>query len=369
MIVTLYFACVLTAWAFVLRSIVQGFSAVFDPAAHPGRPEPPSLPPLSIVIPARNEEENLPGCLSSLTGDDYPLREVVVADDGSTDKTREIAESIPGVRRIDVAPSMKKITGKMNAMEQGAARAGGSWLLFLDADAAIQQGTLRASILYAEARGADLMSLSPHQDCETFWEEAVQPSVFTFFNILYPYSRVNNPSSSSAAANGVFLLVRREAFEKIGRFSWAEGRLAEDTALAGRMKSLGYRILFLPTHSAVSVRMYRGLSDLWQGWSKHFETFFGGGGIRAVLVPAGYFFTFVCPFLLASVTPLHWFPLTVLIALYLMEAWMRRMQGYRALYAVFLPLGNIIFFGILVNSLINRYVRKRVVWKGRVYGG
>ncbi len=255
----------------------------------------------------------------------------------------------------------------MNAMEQGAAEAKGAWILFLDADSCVHRGALRASVLSAERQGYGLLSLSPHQECPTVWEELVQSSVFAFLNLRYPYAEINDPASPVAAANGVFLLVKKEIFERIHGFSWVQRRLVDDVALAEKIKGEGYRIAFFPTHTAVSVRMYKSCADLWAGWSKHFEVFFGEGGPWSFVIAGYYFLVLVLPFLLVPFVITRPLPLVSLALIFLLEARLRKIQGYKPGYFILMPLGNMVFFGVLINALLNRYVRKRVIWKGRTY--
>src|SRR5581483_443929 len=179
---------------------------------------PPQFGPLqiSIIIPARNEEENLRSCLQSLVAQTGVSFEIIVVNDHSTDRTKEIAESFPGVRAFEAGPLPAGWTGKNNAVATGARSAQGNWLLFTDADTVHLPGSLAGALKEAEDHQADLLSYSPEQIAVTFWEMAVLPVVFAELARQYPPKKVSDPGSREAAANGQYLLIRRDVYASVG---------------------------------------------------------------------------------------------------------------------------------------------------------
>ena len=156
-------------------------------AALPQVPPPEvSTPEVSIIVPARNEEASLGDCLQSLTAQTGVAFEIIVVDDGSTDRTREIAESFAGVRIISPGPLPAGWTGKNNAVVAGAREARGSWLLFTDADTVHGLGSLARALAEAKENKAEMLSYSPEQIAVTFWEMAVLPVVFAELARQYP---------------------------------------------------------------------------------------------------------------------------------------------------------------------------------------
>src|SRR5579864_2229869 len=129
-------------------------------------------PRVSVIVPARNEEACLGGCLASLVGQQGVSFEILVVDDHSTDHTREIAMSFPGVRVIEAGPLPPGWTGKNNAVATGAREAKGAWLLFTDADTVHLPGSLAGSLAEAQRQEAVLLSYSPEQIVASFWEKA-----------------------------------------------------------------------------------------------------------------------------------------------------------------------------------------------------
>jgi glycosyltransferase involved in cell wall biosynthesis len=243
----------------------------FDSVA--GRAE-ASAPAVSVIVPARNEEECLWACLDSLVGQGGVSFEIVVVDDGSTDRTREIAESFAGVRVVDAGPLPAGWSGKNNALTAGARLARGEWLLFTDADTVHCAGSLAGALAEARAQGAALLSYSPEQEVHGFWERAVMPVIFAELAGRYRPAEVSDPASNVAAANGQYILVLRSAYEAVGGHAAIAGDLLEDVALARAVKRSGRKIFFRFGGDAVRTRMYRSFGQMREGWTKNLALLF-----------------------------------------------------------------------------------------------
>src|SRR5450631_1669904 len=242
-----------------------------------------SKPSVSVIVPARNEEACLGACLSSLlaqTGIDF---EIIVVDDASTDRTREIARSFPLVRVVDADPPLPGWTGKNNAMAAGATVARGEWLLFTDADTVHLPGSLTRAVAEASQQGAAMLSYSPAQEVRGFWENAVMPVIFAELAATYRPSLVSDPKSPAAAANGQYILITREAYDAIGGHAAVSNSLVEDVALARAVKASGRRIFFRFGGDAVRTRMYRSFAQLREGWTKNLALLFPSPVRLAVL--------------------------------------------------------------------------------------
>jgi glycosyltransferase involved in cell wall biosynthesis len=266
---------------------------------------------VSIIVPARNEEVSLGACLESLvsqtlvwntvtktdsqTGSQTDaLVEIIVVDDHSTDRTREIAASFTSrenasARVIDVCvieagPLPQGWTGKNNAVVAGARAARGEWLLFTDADTVHLPGSLARALKEAEENNADLLSYSPEQIAVSFWEMAVLPVVFAELARQYPPSQVSDPDSPAAAANGQYILVKREAYDAVGGHAAIAGSILEDVALARAVKKSGRRIRFRYAADAVRTRMYRNFRQLRDGWTKNLALLFPRAGSLAAKI-------------------------------------------------------------------------------------
>ncbi len=245
------------------------------PAAPPESPSPEvPIPEVSIIIPARNEESSLGACLQSLTAQIGVAFEIIVVDDGSTDRTRELAQSFAGVRVISPEPLPDSWTGKNNAVIAGAKVARAQWLLFTDADTVHLPGSLARALAEAKKERADLLSYSPEQVVVTFAERAVMPIVFAELAAQYPPHKVRDQGSGIAAANGQYILVRRAAYEDAGGHAAVAKEILEDVALARLFRHEGKRVYFRYGGDAVCTRMYRNWAQLREGWTKNLALLF-----------------------------------------------------------------------------------------------
>jgi len=258
------------------------------PAALPQSPVAEvSIPDVSIIVPARNEEASLGNCLQSLAAQAGVAFEIIVVDDGSTDRTREIAKRFAGVRVISPgpvpnSPTGKCWTGKNNAVVAGTKEARAEWLLFTDADTVHLPGSLARALDEAKKEQADLLSYSPEQVVVTFAERAVMPVIFAELAAHYPPQKVREHSSGQSsressgivAANGQYILVRRAAYEAVGGHAAVATEILEDVALARLFRNAGHRVYFRYGGDAVRTRMYRNWAQLREGWTKNLALLF-----------------------------------------------------------------------------------------------
>jgi glycosyltransferase involved in cell wall biosynthesis len=330
-------------------------------------------PTVSIVVPARNEEANLETCLQSLQAQAGISYEIVVVDDGSSDRTREIAESFPGVRVIDAAaPLPPSWSGKTNAMLSGAQVAQGEWLLFTDADTVHLPGSLARAVAEAKQRGAVLLSYSPAQEVHGFWEKAIMPVIFAELAATYRPSEGSNPGSPAAAANGQYLLISREAYDAVGGHEAIASTLLEDVALARAVKASGRKIFFRFGGDAVRTRMYRSFEELREGWTKNLVLLFPSVA-RLALLRLLEFVLIVGSVAVAIYEALHGQLKPELIsgalAALLIILFLKRIRrahfpwDANALSLLGLP----VFSYLLLRSRIF-HNDGRVTWKGRQYG-
>ncbi|HEY76672.1 MAG TPA: glycosyltransferase [Thermoflexia bacterium] len=229
--------------------------------------------PVSILVPARNEARNIRRCLESLLAQDYPLLEVVVLDDGSTDETPEIvaemAREHPRLRVVRGQPLPPGWMGKNFACDQLARIAQGEWLLFTDADTVHRPDTVSWAIEAAQQNQADLVSLIPHTVTHSFGEEILLPIIPFGVVGCFPLAlgeRLRIPLLTMAV--GPFMLFRREAYQRIGGHRAVRGEIAEDVVLARRMRRFGGRVVLLDGSEQVDVHFYHGFLETWRGLAK-----------------------------------------------------------------------------------------------------
>jgi cellulose synthase/poly-beta-1,6-N-acetylglucosamine synthase-like glycosyltransferase len=337
------------------------------PATHPA-----SAPPaVSVIVPARNEEACLGACLQSLVAQSGIPLEIIVVDDHSTDRTRQIASSFPRVQVIEAGEVPAGWTGKNNAVTAGSKLARGEWLLFTDADTIHLPGSLARSLEEARRQGAALLSYSPQQIVISFWEKAVMPVIFAELASNFRPRQVSDPNSPAAAANGQYILITREAYDAVGGHAAIAGNLLEDVALARAVKHSGRKIFFCYGGDAVQTRMYRSFAQLREGWTKNLALLFPSPARLAAL--RAIEFILITASVTISVTSAlrgRWQPaaLAGMLAVILYTLFLTRIRRAHFSWAA-----NILaFFGLPLFSYLllrskNAHATGSVPWKGRTY--
>lgn len=234
---------------------------------------------VSAIVPARNEEEVIAACVESLARQPEIL-EILVVDDQSTDRTAAVVHGLMDkhsqVRLLELKELPTGWVGKNNAVWRGARAAQGEWLLFTDADAVHDKDSAAKAQEIAEREGAALVSFSPEQVMRSWYEKALIPYVYCRLGSRFSYADVNDPRKSVAAANGQFLMIRRDVYESAGGHASVADEVLEDVALAKLVKSAGYRIWFGSGKGIVRTRMYRSFRAMWEGWKKNLYPLMGG---------------------------------------------------------------------------------------------
>lgn len=347
-----------------------------------GRGTVPVATGLSVVLPARNEEENIRKAVESLAAQPE-VAEIVVVDDHSTDRTgeilRELARQIPRLRIIRSAELPEGWIGKNRALAAGVQETRGDWLLFTDADVRHLPGVAAQALAIAAETGAALVSFSPEQEMRTWWERTIIPRIYCALARQFSYKVVSDPANPAAAANGQFLLIRRDAYQAVGGHAAIRAEVLDDVVLAQRVKQAGYRLYFAPGVGIARTRMYHRFLDMWRGWTKNLFPLLGHSSSGVLAAVVKIVSTDLLPaFVLAGAlvvgrAPAHhawlWAGAAALLVL----------VGRHVTYAVALgenrfPLscisyyeaGSILFGALLIHSAW-KYWRGRVEWKGREY--
>ncbi|MEJ2678819.1 MAG: glycosyltransferase family 2 protein [Gemmatimonadota bacterium] len=237
---------------------------------------PPDAPLVSVIVPARDEADNISGCLAGLLHSEWPDYEIIVVDDRSQDGTREIAEALAeqtgGRVRVVAGERLPEgWIGKPWACWQGYQAARGDLLLFTDADTRHGPDLLARAVRALRDRSADMLSVLPRQVMVGFWERFMLPHVWFVITSRYPLmTRVNRTDNPlTAMANGQFILVRRQAYEAIGGHAAVRHEVVEDVRLAQHMVAAGRSLFLAHGEEFIRTRMYASLAGIIEGWSKN----------------------------------------------------------------------------------------------------
>jgi len=268
-------ATVLAAWLYLIAARGGFWRAAErdDDGALPAAP-PPQWPPVTAVVPARDEAETVGETIASLLQQDYrgPFN-VILVDDQSRDATTRVARGAAAALgagdRLNVIsgrPLPAGWTGKLWAQSQGVESAAQApnppeYLLLTDADIVFAPGALSSLVARAEKQGLVLNSLMVKLRCKSFAERMFVPAFVFFFQMLYPFAWVNDRRRATAAAAGGCMLVKREALQAAGGLASIRGALIDDCALANLLKTRGPIALAL-TDNAHSLRAYPSIGDI-----------------------------------------------------------------------------------------------------------
>jgi hopene-associated glycosyltransferase HpnB len=366
------------------------------------------LPSVCAVIPARNEADLLPMTLRSLFCQDYPGSfTIFLVDDRSTDGTAEVAAfTAQGLNKdqqlhvIAAKPLPEGWTGKLWAIEQGIQQAletlqanslpQPDYFLLTDADIEHDPANLRRLVGKAQQENLDLVSVMVRLKCESFWEKLLIPAFVFFFQKLYPFPWVNNPSKSTAAAAGGCILIRPEALKQIGGMQAIRQTLIDDCALAKAVKSSGGSLntqldtqSFLPSSKGriwlglssltCSLRSYPSLGTIWDMVARTAFTQLNYSPLLLVGTLIGLALVYIVPplgLILGGLMGNWVVAATSLSAWLLMSlAYLPTIRFYRCSFLLAFCLPGIAFlYGLMtLDSALRHWQGRGGAWKGRVY--
>lgn len=322
---------------------------------------------LSVIIPARNEEKNLPLLLEDLKEQRYGNFEIIVVDDGSKDKTAEISKSF-GVKVITICDKPSGWLGKTWACQKGAEASEGELLLFLDADVRLKPQAVERILKTYEKKGIPL-SVQPYHKTEKCYEQAS-----LFFNLIQIGANgVSLKKPQNIGLYGPLIFISKDDYKTIGGHESVKENIVEDMALGVKLKEAKIPYDLYVGDEEISFRMYSGgFQSLLEGWTKNIAS----GAMRIPLLLFVMIFFFLSS--LISV-PLHivtfslgeqgpWlFVYSVFYVLWvgILYDLSRHVGKFHPLAVLFYPLPLLVLVLIFFTSLYKKIFKKKVVWKGR----
>jgi hopene-associated glycosyltransferase HpnB len=335
------------------------------------------LPPMDIVVPARDEAPGVAAAIGSLTRQAIPgggAVRVILVDDGSTDGTADLAakaaEGAPHPLTIVAgAPKPPGWSGKLWAVSQGLAASTADLVLLTDADITHEPDHLARLAAKAEAEDLDLVSEMVLLHCESLAERALVPAFVYFFQLLYPFAQVSDPRHRMAGAAGGTVLIRRRALDRIGGIAAVRGALIDDVALGRAVKRSGGRIWLGHTTRARSIRLYPEFRDIWAMIARTAYVQLGFSPLKLAGTVVGMLLVWLLPPIAAIFGQglARWFGLAgwALMA----GSFLPSLRRYRLspLWSLFLPLIALFYMAATVGSAVNHMRGRSVLWKNRVY--
>jgi hopene-associated glycosyltransferase HpnB len=340
-------------------------------------PTPAAFPPVTAVIPARDEAPAIGRAVASLLGQDYPgALSVIVVDDHSRDGTAGAARAAAReagaearLRIVEARPLPVGWTGKLWAQEEGRAEVppGTVYVLLTDADIEHHRANDAELVARAEAGGLDMVSLMVRLSTASWPERALVPAFVFFFAMLYPFAWASDPRRGTAAAAGGCMLVRRTALERNGGLARIRGALIDDCALAREVKRGGPIWLGLSQRTR-SLRLYPAAGDIWRMIARTAYTQLAYSPALLAATVLGMGVTYLAPPLLVFAGgTTTWLALAAWLLMSLAFLPMLRLYGRSPLWAPLLPAIALFYLGATLDSARRHYQGIGGEWKGRVH--
>lgn len=325
---------------------------------------------VTAIVPARNEEAVIAACIESLARQ-REIAQILVVNDQSSDATadvvRDCMKEIPHLRLIETSNLPDGWVGKNHALWVGVQQAATPWLLFTDADAQHAPNSVARALQIASEQRAALVSFSPEQISRNWYEKALIPFIYLRLAKKFSFDRVNDPASPIAAANGQFLLIRRDVYDIIDGHRGVAGEVLEDVAIALRVKA-GHRIWFGSGCGLVRTRMYTSFSAMWEGWEKNLYRLMGGtpGAVVREMESTLPWIPFLLIFLGLKFPFLFFLGVLFLIMRQTIYGLDLARNHYPFSFIFYYVPAAFLYAGVLWASY-RSHVKGRIAWKGREY--
>jgi cellulose synthase/poly-beta-1,6-N-acetylglucosamine synthase-like glycosyltransferase len=344
-----------------------------DPVSAPGEMSPPRV---SIIVPARNEEEDIELSLTRLLQLDYGNFEVIAVNDRSTDRTGQIIEEVAA--RSTSQGRLKVIhhrelpagwLGKTHAMWTAANQAKGDWLLFTDADVMFKPDSVRRALAYGEAERADHVVVFP----QMIMKRPGEYMMIAFFQTMFVFGhrpwKVADPKSKDHMGVGAFNLIRRSAYEKVGTYEALRMEVLDDMKLGKVVKNAGLAQRNVFGEDLISIRWAHGASGVVENLTKNFFAVLSFQWWRTLIAAFGLAFLNLMPFLgLWLAHGWERLPYGLAVAsMFLIYLGMSWRSGVPAYYFALHPVSTVLFIYTLMRSMSHALWNDGIIWRGTKY--
>lgn len=341
------------------------------------------LPSFEVLIPVKDEEGHIATCLNSVLNQNYPNAKVIVVNDRSTDRTREVVESIrernSNLRCVNIAELPEGLYGKPHALSTVSSDLGGEYVAFVDSDLELHPDCLATLVYHLESNGLDWVAAMGSPKTTLFWERLTVPIFGAMAFAWYDPKKISDPEWPDAIGSGL-MVCRRSAYEAIGGHGAVIATYDEDSEILRIAKRAGQKVSFVLTPELFTQRHYGTLADTIRGMTRTCV-----GGIKTVprmlvtinalnfvsLMPVGLL---VLLGLAARYDwpvmwePLWWAAACVHMTVSTTLAWLvfRAARGDQKL-ALLHPLGSVIALGVCLRAMLHLKQSKSVTWRGTHY--
>ena len=369
------------AWIFLIKSMSDSFrmTPYLDRFKNTAGRE----PKVSVILPARNEENFIGKCLDSLIKQDYENYEIIAIDDSSEDKTGEIiSEYAKKNSKIIPVSARSKPDGWMGknwACMEGYGKATGDLLLFTDADTNHSEKVISLSVAHLISLDLDALSAIPKMLAFDFWTRITLPMISTFLHTRFSALNVNNPSKKTGYFFGSFFIIKKKTYKEVGMHEGVKQEIIEDGALGKKVKESGYKMRMVRGEHMIDAIWARDKNTLWNALKRLMVPLYLQSEKIAIGIFFAVLFLLFIPFLTAAIaaalpadtTSAKILCVTSVIAsilIYTGAAIETKIGlGLRWFYALFAPLGSLVVILGFLSGLLQAKSSSSVTWRGRSY--
>ena len=368
-------------WVFLIKSMMDSFK--LTPYLDKFENKSKSTPKVSIILPARNEENFIGNCLDSLIKQDYQNYEIIVIDDSSDDSTwkiiSEYAKMNSNIVPVSAKPKPDGWVGKNWACMEGYHKAAGELLLFTDADTNHSKNVISLAVAHLNSFDLDALSAIPKMLTLDFWTSVTLPMISTFLHTRFSALNVNNPSKKTGYFFGSFFIMKKETYEKVGMHEGVKNEIIEDGALGKKVKESGYKMKMVRGEHLIEAVWARDKGTLWDALKRLMIPLYLQSGKIAIGIFFAVLFLLFIPFpiLLTSVAiPTESISTKILCITAAMASILIYIGaiievkigiGLKLGYAVFAPLGSIVVVLGFLSGLLQAKRSSSISWRGRKY--
>ncbi|HIH07154.1 MAG TPA: glycosyltransferase [Candidatus Nitrosotenuis sp.] len=368
------------AWVLLIKTMIDSFR--YTPLLDKFDQKPHHNPRVSVILPARNEENFIQKCLDSLTAQDYPNYEIITIDDSSEDSTGSIiaqyAKKNSKVIHVSAGPKPEGWMGKNWACMEGYKKVTGELLLFTDADTKFEKNVISLAVSHLESFSLDALTAIPKMVCLDFWTRIALPVLSTFLHTRFSAMRVNDPTKNTGYFFGSFFIIRKKTYDAVGTHEGVKHEIIEDGALGKKVKESGHKMKMVRADHLIDAVWARDWSTLWNGLKRlMIPLFLQNGKIAVGIFFAVLFLLFMpyvmlaysIPFVNSSFSSNIIFASSVSSSVLLYSACLidSRALGIKTKHAICSPLGSLIVVSGFLTGLLHAKTNVGVSWRGRKY--
>lgn len=370
-----------SAWVFLIKSMNDSFNLTpyldkFEKMQH-------DSPKISIILPARNEEEFIGKCLQSLIDQDYKNYEIIVINDSSEDSTEKIiseyAKKSSKIIHVNARPKPTGWVGKNWACMEGYQKATGSLLLFTDSDTTHAKNVISLAVSHLLSLNLDALTVIPKMLSMDFWTKITLPMISTFLHTRFSALKVNDSKKKTGYFFGSFFIIKRKTYEDVGRHEGVKQEIIEDGALGKKVKEAGHKMKMVRGDHLIDAIWARDKNTLWNALKRLMIPLYLQNSRIAVGIFVAVLFLLFMPFPLLAYSVIFVntsFSFLILfvtafiasILIYvgaILET--KKGLGQRLYHALFGPLGSLVVVLAFLSGIIQANSSSAVSWRGRKY--